>query len=396
MKYRLLLIKRLAEDILMFPLILLGRIIAAFNPLDKEYRVFFFFPFYHTGGAEKVHALVAKATGGKDCIIFFTKKSHNQAFLANFRSTGCEIRDVSRYTDNKWLYFVNIIHRGIISGYINRQKVQPIIFNGQANFGYKISPWIQKRIKQVELIHSISNFSYIRIPFLPFIAKTVMISRQKIQEHLDLYRRFGIPVSFDQKIHYIPNASEFATIEIAQKDFSDFTVFYSGRATTEKRSHLVAAIAEKVYKQNPGIRYVMAGDEFHDLDRQRFAFITFPGNIANEKELAEIYKSSHVLLITSSTEGFPLAVIEGMAYGCAILATPVGDIPAHVTSGENGFLFSTVEDEERLIEEGTKSILQLEKDRALLKKIAENNIAYAGKNFGYERFAEDYQKIMTT
>lgn len=394
MKYRLLLVKRVLEDIIMFPLILLGRMIALFRPLPQEYKVFYFFPFYHTGGAEKVHSLVAKATGDKDCIIFFTRKSHNAAFYQKFVDTGCTIRDVSVYTDNKWIYFANIIFRGIISGYINCQRMLPVVFNGQSNFGYKISPWIKKTIRQIELIHSISNFSYIRIPFLPFITQTVMISRQKIAEHIVLYKRFSIPKRFEEKIAYIPNASEFEVFKAWEKDLSAIKVLYSGRATTEKRAELVAKIAGRLQKIDPAVSFYMAGDDFPMLDKKEFHFIRFKGNIADEKELSQLYKNCNVLLITSSTEGFPLAVIEGMAYGCVIIATPVGDIPVHITENENGFLLSTASDENLVVEEATKKLVYLKENPSVLEKIGRNNIAYAQAQFSFERFAADYHKII--
>ena len=305
MKFRLLLIKRVVEDIVMFPLILLGRLLSILKPLDREYKVFYFFPFYHTGGAEKVHALFANATGSQDCIIYFTKNSHNKAFFQKFKDSGCVIKEVSRYTDNKWIYFVNIIYRGLISGYINKQKNAPVVFNGQCNFGYKISPWINRNIKQIELIHSISNFSYIRIPFLPFISKTIMISVEKIKEHKKLYRRFFIPELYDNKIHHIPNASEFDSIDVSEKNFSGVIVLYSGRATYEKRAHLVVAIAREVHTVSPAVQFIMAGDEFSDFKSSNNSFISFKGNIADEKELKAVYKQSNILLITSSTEGFP-------------------------------------------------------------------------------------------
>jgi glycosyltransferase involved in cell wall biosynthesis len=378
----------------MFPLIITGRLAALLKPLNKEYKVFYFFPFYHTGGAEKVHALIAKATGDKDCIIFFTKRSHNQALLQKFRESGCVIKDISTYTDNKWIYFINIIFRGIISGYINKQNSKPVVFNGQSNFGYKLSPWINKEIRQIELIHSISNFSYIRIPFLPFITKTVMISKEKIKEHTTLYRRFQIPEEYTNKIHYIPNASEFEQITLTQKKFSSLVVLYSGRATTEKRAYLVAAIAKKVHAVNPSIKFIMAGDEFSALKSAENSFISFKGNISDEKELQSVYQQSNILLITSSTEGFPLAVIEGMAYGNVIIATPVGDLPVHIKDAKNGFLFSTVHDENKIVEEGAAIILRLQQERDLLKQISAHNITYAQQHFSFQQFAEAYHKII--
>jgi hypothetical protein len=154
---------------------LVGRLIAYLNPLKKEYRVFFFFPFYHTGGAEKVHAEITEAVGGSDCIVYFTRRSFNNRFLEQFKNSGCYIKDISKFTDNKWLFPLNLIHRGIISGYINHQALKPIVFNGQSNFGYKISPWINKKVKQVELIHALNTFSLIRVPYFEFYKKNITV-----------------------------------------------------------------------------------------------------------------------------------------------------------------------------------------------------------------------------
>src|SRR5262245_56186370 len=119
--YRLLLIKRFLEDIIIFPFVLIGRLVSYMQPLTEEYKVCFFFPFYHTGGAEKVHAQIATAVGGKECIIFFTRRSADDRFWKEFQRSGCEIKDISKYTDDKWLYFLNLVYRGVITGYINRQ-----------------------------------------------------------------------------------------------------------------------------------------------------------------------------------------------------------------------------------------------------------------------------------
>ena len=193
MTYSLILLKRFAEHLFVYPFILAGRIIAYLNPLKDEYRVFFFFPFYHTGGAEKVHAQIAEATGGKDCLIYFTRTSSNNRFLEEFKTTGCQIKDISHFTDNKWLFPLNLIYRGIISGHINRQSRRSIVFNGQANFGYKISPWINKKAVQVELIHALNTFSLIRIPYLEYYKRKITVSQEIIDKHAQLYKPYKVP-----------------------------------------------------------------------------------------------------------------------------------------------------------------------------------------------------------
>src|SRR5688572_12389615 len=167
--YKLILLKRVIESIIMFPLIILGRIWALLKPMKEGgFDIVFFFPFYQVGGAEKVHSDIIQQFPDKKIMIWFTRKSVNQAFLHAFSGPNVTIKDISKYTDNKWLYFLNIFYRGMISSYINGQPVAPVVFNGQCNFGYKISPHIKKTIRQIELIHSFCSFSYIRIPFIRF------------------------------------------------------------------------------------------------------------------------------------------------------------------------------------------------------------------------------------
>ena len=115
--YKHFLLKRKIEDLFIFPFVLIGKLVARFRPLQQEYETFFFFPFYHTGGAEKVHALVAQATGNKRCIIFFTRKSQDKNFYKEFERSGCDIRDISAFTGSKLLYPINLVYRGIVSSH---------------------------------------------------------------------------------------------------------------------------------------------------------------------------------------------------------------------------------------------------------------------------------------
>jgi glycosyltransferase involved in cell wall biosynthesis len=429
--YRLFLLKRWVEDLLMFPLILLGRFLARRRPLGREYETFFFFPFYHIGGAEKVHAAIAKATGNPDCIIFFTRKSQNDLFYKEFQSSGCVMKDISRYTDNKWIYFVNIIFRGIISGYINSQKKKPLVFNGQCNFGYKISPWIKKDIAQIELIHSLCSFSYIRIPFLPFITRTVMISTIRIREHLDLYKRFGIPLSLGERIQFIMNG-----IELPERTMTDnrppitdeghqvsdkrqlqnekngtpedrssvvgdrlsvvgyrLTVLYVGRGTAEKRVDLIAEMAKRMHGKEENITFQFLGEVKDSIPADLHGYSYFWGNQGDPEKIDSIYRKAQVLILVSDTEGFPMVVMEAMARGLAVVSTAVGEVPLHVQDGVNGYLVRDFRNREAVVEECMQYILHLHKDQGLLSQIAERNIDYAYKHFGMDRFRREYNEL---
>ncbi len=377
-----------------FPFILIGKIIAKLKPQKKQYGVYFFFPFYHTGGAEMVHAQITKAIaklGGLDAIIYFTRKSTDNRFLKAFEATGCTIKDISSFTDNKFLYFFNLIYRGIVTSYINAQQTKPVVFNGQCNFAYKISPWINAKTKQVELIHSFNSFSWIRIPFLPFISQTIMISKLRIEQHKKQYHNIGIPAILANNIQFVQNAIELPT-EKCNKNFdTEINILFVGRGTPEKRPELFVKIATETSKQNMNASFTLVGEMNENLLASLPPNTTALGSIEDNSLLSEIYCKHQLLIIPSSTEGFPIVLMEAMARGCAVMATPVGDIPYHVHSNKNGWLFSSV-DEKIVIAEAIVFLQSLTKEK--LQNLGEIAQEYAYQNFGIELFNKSYQSLL--
>lgn len=395
MKYNTYIIKRKIESVFIYPFILLGKCIALLKPLKKEYNIFYFFPFYHTGGAENVHALITLATGDSNCIIFFTKTSADTTFLKQFQLSNCDIKNISSFTDNKWLYFLNLIYRGIIVTYINKQSKTAIVFNGQCNFAYKISPWIKKEIKIIELIHSFNSFSWIRIPFIPYLHQTIMISKVRINDHIKQHQTIGIPQEFSKRIKYISNGIELPENAPNKNYNNHLNILYVGRGTIEKRVHIIAAIAEEVHKTNPEINFIFAGDVANAIPENLKQHCILKGNIVDKNELTNLYKQAHILLITSSTEGFPLVVMEAMANGCTIIATPVGDIPIHIQNNQNGQVVTEVDNENKIIEEMKKFIIYYQQHKYLLEENSLRNIHYAQQNFSIHSFNKAYKKILS-
>ena len=324
MTYSSLLFKRSIEHLLIYPFILIGRLIAYINPLSREYHVFYFFPFYHTGGAEKLHAEIAAATGGDDCIIYFTRRSVNNRFLEEFKNSDCQIKDISRFTGNRWLFPLNLIYRGIISGYINRQAKKPITFNGQSNFGYKISPWINKKATQVELIHALNTFSLIRIPYLQYYKKKITVSQEIIDKHVQLYKPYQVPEKVSGDFIWI-----MSKIDLPQKktvkDYSarPLHILFSGRDSIEKRPAIVAQVAKNIHQSGINASVEFAGDVSRSVPPELHRYCKFHGDIKDKKELNDLYSKAHILMITSTTESGPLVLMEAMAFGAAIISTDV-------------------------------------------------------------------------
>jgi len=62
----------------------------------------------------------------------------------------------------------------------------------------------------------------------------------------------------------------------------------------------------------------------------------FPPKFSEEK--LDAFAIADALVLPSHHEGMPIAIIEAMASGLPVIATPVGGIPELVISGETGFL----------------------------------------------------------
>ena len=49
-------------------------------------------------------------------------------------------------------------------------------------------------------------------------------------------------------------------------------------------------------------------------------------------------RQTNVFILPSRNEGLPMAMLEAMAWGKALIVSPVGGIPEYVTDGVEGFL----------------------------------------------------------
>jgi glycosyltransferase involved in cell wall biosynthesis len=66
------------------------------------------------------------------------------------------------------------------------------------------------------------------------------------------------------------------------------------------------------------------------------------GYIADRRRMAQLYGESHIFLFASPAENFPCVVLEAMASGCCVVATPSGGVVEQITDGEDGFLAAEI------------------------------------------------------
>lgn len=153
-----------------------------------------------------------------------------------------------------------------------------------------------------------------------------------------------------------------------------------GRLGQRKGTYDLIRAAEIAVRENPEISICLAGDGEVEKVRRMVQekglgkHIQVPGWIGREKKLAYM-KEAATLVLPSYHEGLPMAVLEGMAAGKAVLSTLAGAIP-EVVAKENGILVNPGD-----VEGLAGGLLRLSSDTEMLKAMSRKNMEKAERYF---------------
>jgi len=115
--------------------------------------------------------------------------------------------------------------------------------------------------------------------------------------------------------------------------------------------------------------------------------VDLPGWISHDG-LPKYLNQLRLLVLPSYTEGLPNIMLEAMACGTPVLATPVGAIPDVIQDEVTGFI----------MENNTPECIARSVMRALnhpdLEGIAERGRQYVEKEFTFEKAVERWQEIL--
>src|SRR5665647_308246 len=121
-------------------------------------------------------------------------------------------------------------------------------------------------------------------------------------------------------------------------------VSYVGRLHEEKGVLNLARAIPKVLAKRHDVKFVIVGEGQLEGELRSYVAthalsknVTFEGWIPHD-ELREYLVKSKLLVLPSYTEGLPHAMLEAMACGTPVLATPVGAVPEVIHDKETGFL----------------------------------------------------------
>ena len=124
-----------------------------------------------------------------------------------------------------------------------------------------------------------------------------------------------------------------------------FLFLHVGRIAPEKGVEQIVA-AYRVAKQRltPQPTHLVIAGEGPRLESVRAAAgsdhdVTFLGNLDRDRILPRLYASADAFLFASLTETLGLVILEAMASGVPVIATPAGGVADHLRDGINGLTY---------------------------------------------------------
>ncbi|NMC58880.1 MAG: glycosyltransferase family 4 protein [Candidatus Methanofastidiosa archaeon] len=197
-------------------------------------------------------------------------------------------------------------------------------------------------------------------------------------------------------------------ILIAHEHFLDFKVFavttpfpdrpsligYIGRLSGEKGVQHFAQALPAILVHQQDLRALIGGDGqlkesiASSLQQDGIAErVDLPGWLSHD-ELPKHLNQLRLLVLPSYTEGLPNIMLEAMACGTPVLATPVGAVPDVIVDGKTGFIMENNSPE--CIAENVMRALE----HPDLEGVAQRARALVEREYTFERAVERWKSIL--
>jgi glycosyltransferase involved in cell wall biosynthesis len=196
-----------------------------------------------------------------------------------------------------------------------------------------------------------------------------------------------------------PSSKFYDVFKIRKKFYMrGMVIGYVGKFTLAKGVYNFALAIESITKNTSDLKVIFVGDyqnseppylglKIKEMFRGR-SNVVFIGRVSHEK-VAEYLNEMRLLVLPSYSEGLPHVILEAMACGVPVLATPVGAIPDVIKDCETGFLLKS--NDPRYIAERIVELLNKPK---LLEKVSINSYNFVRENFSYKKTLENWKRII--
>lgn len=371
------------------------------NSNFKNINCAFIFPYYHTGGAEKVHLKVAQTAveSGLRPVFVFTGKSNSDTYKQQFQKLGTVIDLGFRYDSAR-------LNDDLLSSIINtiNQSKLKLIFGSNSSFYYQIIGKLNNtHLKVIDLVHAynppfeVSNTHFKDVFYK--INTRIFVNEPSLVKMQSFYKS-NLPAIDSSQFKLIYNSpfSENTEPELpTEKKLDDsFKIIFVSRNSQEKRPRIAFEVAKRLTDKYSGkYQFYMIGDFDSYKTNYNSKDITIISNLKDADEIIEFYQTAHCLMLTSETEGFPLVISEAMFYNAVPVSTDVGGIPFVLENNKNAILINSLLDEETMCDLFCEKILALSSDESYYRKLSSAACETAKTYFSHATFSENYKTLFS-
>lgn len=177
----------------------------------------------------------------------------------------------------------------------------------------------------------------------------------------------------EEKIIILPNAIEIP--KEVKADYSGQNLLFLGRICKEKGIHELLDAIKELKQEFPKLQLYLGGvwveEELEKKAKLYDDFVHYLGWIDAEKK-EEWLAKCNIFVLPTYFEGLPMSLLEGMAYGCACVATRVGGIPQVMTDRKDGLLIPAKD--VQAIKNAVKELLLNQKLQEMLGSNGRKNV----------------------
>lgn len=190
-----------------------------------------------------------------------------------------------------------------------------------------------------------------------------IITKNDYNNQLDKYKKKDYYILFagtiTERKGYLDLIKSFASVSVVHPEWK---LVFAGNGDVESGLNLAAKlnIADKVFFEG------WVSGKFKDL----------------------LFRNASIFCLPSYAEGFPMAVLDGLAYALPILTTPVGGISDVFTDGDNALIFKPG-DTDTL----SKCINKLIENKSLRNSLSEKSINLSNNTFSLKTITKQLDDI---
>lgn len=263
--------------------------------------------------------------------------------------------------------------------------------SAKKNFIYAMVP--DKKLYSLNLINRLKLINYQFITHSLFTQKWLKkfgikskvilpyLDNQLINQNVNFSKKEKIILSVGRFFSHLHSKRQdliikaFKKLKVKSKKFSDYKLVLAGGLKKEDQLYFnkLKQIANNdlsiIFKPNVKL------DELYKLYKLSNYFWHFTGFGVDENKNPEL------------VEHLGIAPLEAMASGCLTFCYSAGGLKELIKDGENGFLFSE-------INELINKIIMIDSDESLKKEIRNHVINFVKKQFSYEVFKKNVLKLL--